>query len=475
MKKIFALILLLFVIAGCNTNKTNDKILTIYALNDFHGKIYSENGGLSRIGNYLINQRNKNEERTIILASGDMFQGTALSNLSEGKLVAEAMNEIGFSSMTIGNHEFDWGIDALKSIGEVANFPFLAANIFEKETGNLVDWAKPYTIVEKENLKIGIIGLIGSTLTDSISPSIVAPYEFGKELPIVKEYAKKLRTELGCDIVILSIHDDTSILNADFANLSGDEQIDAVFNGHSHANYHGEVLGSDGIVMPYVQSASVGEYIGKIEIKLNDQNKMIDGSAENIRVTKELSKENPKINAIIKKYDDLHKDVIHEVLTTSGTKISSTEAQRWAADVLKYYTNADISLINTGGIRKESFPIEKDKEITYSDVWEIMPFDNKVVVADMTVRMLITASNAGVQLSSNAKFSSGYLVMDGQTLDMDETIRVATIDYLFDNEKYDLNKGSNINYTNELFRDYLINYFYELKEKGEKFYAKKLY
>ncbi len=475
MKKIFALILMLLVIAGCNTNKTNDKILTIYALNDFHGKVYSDDGGLSKIGNYIINEKNKNPERTLVLSSGDMYQGSAISNLTEGKLVAEVMNEIGFSSMTIGNHEFDWGIDVLKEIGKTANFELLAANIFEKETGNLVDWVKPYTIVEKENLRIGIIGLIGSTLTDSILPSIVEPFEFGKELPIVKEYAKKLRTELNCDIVLLSVHDDTKVLNQDIANLSGDEQIDAVFNGHSHDNYQGTVLGSDGILMPYIQSGSSGNFIGKIEIKLDENNKMISGSAQNIQVTTNISKENKTLNAVIKKYDDMLKDVIHEEIVTTGKKIGSIDYQRWAADVLKYYTNADVALINTGGIRTDSFPVEKDTVLTYSDLWEMMPFENVVITADMTVSMLVSASTAGVQLSSNATFRNGFLLINDEVLDENDVISVVTIDYLFDNPKYDLNKGSNVVNTNQFFRDYLINYCRELKVKGEKFNANRIY
>ncbi|MFA5543396.1 MAG: bifunctional UDP-sugar hydrolase/5'-nucleotidase [Bacilli bacterium] len=474
MKKILLIILLMFVISGCGAKKESNT-LTIFALNDFHGRIYDDNGGISKIGNYIIEEKNKRPDRTVVVASGDMFQGTAFSNLTEGEIVVDLMNEIGFDAMTIGNHEFDWGIDKLIELKERANFPFLSANIFTKEDSKLVNWADPYTVVEKGGLKIGIIGLIGSKLTDSISPSIVEPYEFQQELPIIKEYAKILRNELDCTIVILSVHDDTTSINQNIADLTGDEQIDAVFNGHTHNNYHGEILGADGIMMPYVQSSSSGKFIGKITLELNENSKVVNGSSYNVRVSSTLSSENVKLNAIIDEYYEEFGPIIDEVIGTSGKRISNVDAQRWAADVLKYYTDADVAIINTGGIRADAFPILDGQAITFGKVWEIMPFDNVVKVADMTVENLATVANAGVQVSSNASLRGGYLTIGEDTLDPNTVIRVATIDYLFDNPKYDLNKGTNVVDNNEILRDYLIDYVREITAKGELFTANRIY
>lgn len=121
-----------------------------------------------------------------------MFQGTAVSSLCHGDVVVDAMNYIGFDAMTIGNHEFDWGIENLRRLtdGDTANneagFPILGANIIYKETGEPVEWARPYAVIERQDIKIGIIGVLGADLTNDILGSIIAEYEFIDPLPVIK-------------------------------------------------------------------------------------------------------------------------------------------------------------------------------------------------------------------------------------------------------------------------------------------------
>jgi 2',3'-cyclic-nucleotide 2'-phosphodiesterase/3'-nucleotidase len=479
-KTLLILLALLIGISGCKKeeptpiNTDIDKI-TIYSLNDFHGNVQDDNGGLSRIGNYIIEQKNKNVNGTVVLAAGDMLQGSAISNMSKGKVVLEAMEEIGFNAMTIGNHEFDWGIETLESLSEKASFPFLAANIYEKATNQLVTWAKPYTIFDKGDVKIGVIGIIGKSLTEDISPSIISSYEFKNELEIVKEYTKKLRNELDVDIVIVSAHNNTKNDNQTYADLTGEYQIDAVINGHTHTDYNGEILGADGIVMPYVQSGSSGKYIGKIEIELDSNNKMKDGSSQNIRVSKALSNENTKLNEIIKKYDDETKVVSGEVIGLAGMDINRTKATNWAADVIKYYSGMQVGIINTGGIRADAFPIGNNAAVTVGKIWEIMPFDNIVKTVEMKAKMVVGVYPAGVQVSSNASISGGKLYIDGVIIDDDTMVTVATIDFLFDNKSYGFINGNNQVNTGTFFRDYLINHVREVCKDGGKWSAETIF
>ena len=471
-KKIIFILFILIIITGCSStkDKVQDKLI-IYALNDFHGDILDESGNISVIGNYLMTERAKDTASTLILASGDMFQGSAISNLSQGKVVLEAMKAIGFQSMTIGNHEFDWGIDVLNSLSEEAPFPFLGANILEKETLSPVSWAKPYTVIQKGKIKVGVIGIIGKGLTEDISPSIIAPYTFGDEFEAVKKYAKVLRTEEDCDIVIVSAHNDTKSINQRFADLSGEYQVDAVFNGHTHQNYYGEVMGEDGITMPYVQSGSYGSYIGKIEIKLDSQYKMKDGYASNIRVSSKMAKESTVINGIVKKYQEELQPIIGEVLGVSGTSINRSQGTAWAADALKSAMDVDVAIINTGGIRAGGFPIASNEDVTVGHIWSIMPFDNIVKTVTMRAGDLGSAISAGVMLSSNASFVGGLLAIEGEVIDQDMMISVATIDFLFDNTSYRFLDGINQVNTQILFRDVLINDIRETCADGSKWYA----
>lgn len=455
--------------------KQDEIEFTFFSLNDFHGTVIDDNGGISVIGNYIINEKNKFPETTIIVSSGDMFQGSAISNMTQGGVVVEAMNEIGFDAMAVGNHEFDWGIDVIKQYNnktsEVkSNFPIICANIYEKATDKPVDWCDPYVIIEKAGIKIGIIGAIGSELESSIATAMVAPYEFKDPLPIVKEYTKKLRTELNCEIVVLAIHDNTLGTNQIFADLTGDYQIDAVFNGHTHSTYAGDTMGSDNTIMPYIQSGSYGSNIGKIVIKYNKVNKkIVEGSSENIKVSKSLSSTNSKLDEIVNKFNEKIKDVSEEVLGIAGTNIDQITCARWAVNVIRDYSGCEIGFINNGGIRNGAFPIRNNENITVGKVWEIMPFDNFVKTCTMTVDLVIEAYYANDVLhSDNVEVKNGELYVNGVKCNGDETFTVAAVDYIFDKTNFPFLKADNQATTGELYRDYLIQAIKDECKNGEK-------
>ncbi|MDY0063776.1 MAG: YmdB family metallophosphoesterase, partial [Bacilli bacterium] len=412
---IVLLILLSYGLAGCEQTIEPDgpETLTIYSINDFHGDVLDEDGNFSVIGNYLMNQKQTNPENTVIISVGDMFQGTAISNMSNGKVVVEMMNEIGFDAMTIGNHEFDWGIEVLSSyrdgVGFDADFPFLSANIAEKATEELVDWAEPYAIVEKGDIKVGIIGLIGQYLTSSISPSIIEPFEFLPEFSIARELAYELRTEHDVDVVILSIHSNTTYDNQAYANLTGDYQIDAVLNGHTHSLYEGELEGTDQIAMPYVQSGSSGSHIGKITLSLDENNVVTQGQAMNLTVQANMAAENAVLSEIMNRYNEEVELIAGEIIGVAGITIERELGTEWAADVIKLATNQDIGLINMGGIRSSGFPIYQNDNITVGDIWEIMPFDNYVKTVKVKAEDIVNVAYSGMQLSLNAYISGGFL------------------------------------------------------------------
>lgn len=448
---------------------------TFFSLNDFHGSVISDNGGMSVIGNYIITEKNKFPEQTVILSTGDMFQGSAISNMTQGGVVVETMNAIGFDAMAIGNHEFDWGIDIIRNYNnktsEVkSNFPIICCNIFEKATNKPVDWCEPYTIIEKAGIKIGIIGAIGSELESSIATSMVAPYEFKDAIPYVKEYTKKLRTELNCELVVLAIHDNTTYMNQVFADLTGDYQIDAVFNGHTHSTYAGETMGSDGTVMPYIQSGSYGSAIGKIVISYNKETKKIEEcSSENITVSKKISSNNPELDKIISKHNENIAHISEEVIGVAGIRIDQGTAARWAVNVIRDYSGCQIGFINNGGIRNGAFPIDKDENVTVGRMWEIMPFDNFVKTCTMTTAQVISAYYSNDVLhSDNVEVINGKLYFDGKECSDTDKFTVAAVDYIFDKENFPFLKAENQATTGELFRDYLIQAVKDQCKDGDK-------
>ena len=136
-------------------------------INDTHGAfVDNQYPGVERLAS-LIKQLG---DEYIKIANGDILQGSYISNILCGYPMIDALNNMNFNAYVIGNHEFDWGLDKIAEYkdgnltnGE-ANFPFLGANIIDKKTNEIVDFLEPYTIIEKKDVRVGIIGLIGSRL-----------------------------------------------------------------------------------------------------------------------------------------------------------------------------------------------------------------------------------------------------------------------------------------------------------------------
>jgi 2',3'-cyclic-nucleotide 2'-phosphodiesterase (5'-nucleotidase family) len=458
---VFIIFILLFVFASCedkpDIGEDMSTTLNIYTVNDFHGAIF-ENGknqelGISKIGQFLKSEKDKDPNNTIILSAGDMFQGTALSSMTRGEVVVDLMNHIGFDAMAIGNHEFDWGVEHIERYvdgdeenGE-ADFPFLGANIFHKPSNDYVDWAKPYTIISKGKLKIGVLGLIGEGLTSSILETISQDFEFTAIMDSIKKYVPIMRNEEGADIVIVVCHDDTRHLNNQIKNLAGDLYVDAIVNGHTHADYVFEE--TRGALPPFVgvQSNSNGKYVGHLMLDVDLQEKRVTDASAGFVGSSKLKNGLANFDDLLKDYQE-YVDLEQEFLGYSASRVDKYAAARWAANVAATFDNADYGLINDGGIRTGVFPINSGESVTFGMAFRIMPFDNLIVTAEIKgsdVKRL--AAISGLRFSSNYDSKS---IIDG------ETYRVSVVDYVFYKYDFVFNKADNITYHEVLFRDLLV-------------------
>ncbi|MCH5172135.1 MAG: 5'-nucleotidase C-terminal domain-containing protein [Erysipelotrichales bacterium] len=457
MKKIFIVIpLLLMSLTGCNQNNIVE--LQILSFNDYHGAISeSENHkGLLNFASTIKEQISKNKNHTVLLSAGDMYQGSAQSNINHGKLLIDVMNELGLEAMTIGNHEFDWGIDVIKSHhdgieenGE-ANFDYLGCNIFESNkiyddlyTITRVDWAKDYKIVERDGIKIGIIGWISNTCMDDISAPIIKDYKFEIPTDYVGKVAKQLRTEQNCDLIIAMGHDENSIVNHSIG-LDEDSNVNLIINGHTHNAYVEENVSYNTI-----QSGSYGEYLGITKIKYDKVNKKVKSMTTENKLIEDVKKPNQIIKKIIDDSLETINPIVEEKIGVSGENISRTLGATWTANAIKSATGADIGVVNWGGIRSGAFPIKNNSDIKVSKLWEIMPFENMVELTTLT----------GVQVKSLEFNDDSFVFSSGLNFNdiVDDTkYRVAACDFIFDKKQYCFMSGEDIMGTNLYVRDALI-------------------
>ena len=448
-----------------SSSSVSSSTLKILTINDFHGAIEpgTYNQGIARIGEFMINERAKSSQDTIIIANGDIFQGTALSYQSRGGLIVDVFNHIGIDAMTIGNHEFDWGVDDIQAFhdgnldnGE-ANFPFLGANIYEEATDSMVDWLDAYQMIDFGEYQVGIIGLMGYGLESSISTSIIAPYDFISPVTIAHDIATDLRANHGVDFIVAAVHGRDDYTNSQLAQFGESARIDAILNGHTHQEYTQNINGSDSRVVPVIQSGANGSHIGELIFDVTTNQLPYYTSKRNITVSSSMT-ENSTIVSMRDAAALQVAPIIYEVLGEAGESVDRYDAGNWAADVIKHaFTGVDVAAVNMGGIRSAGFPINDGQEVTYANIFAIMPFDNYVKTVTLTGSQLIDViSNNTDGLVFDYDLDTSALTINGEAIVSSQTYRFATVDYIFDKTKYPFTTGVNPEFTGILLRELLV-------------------
>lgn len=420
--------------------------LHILEVNDVHGYCLQDENGKNGISNltYLINQiRNEDtKDNTILIANGDMFQGTALSNITFGEAMIEIMNAMKVDVMTVGNHEFDWGLDTIlkyfdgdESNGE-ANFPLLNANIYTSDDKLVtIENGKIYQsyVIEKEGIKVGIIGYIGDVYS-SISYNLAKEYYFNNNIQEdVLNIGGKLK-ENGCDVIVVAIHGGNSSSIEAYSNnrylaelkYNGKYLVDAVINGHTHTKQTGYINRSNGLKMPVVQAGCNAAAIGDIVLKIDLKTKEIKTTLVNLHEVYEADKNYDKsVEEVIQKAKKENENVLSEVYAVAGETIENQyDLIPWVSNVLVQGTGADVAICNTGGLRSNG-QITAGSNVTIENMYMINPFDNylmKVTVNGTYLRQF---------LGSGSIF---YGLKDGLTLNSikaDEEYVVVVIDYVY--------------------------------------------
>ncbi len=388
---------------GAIRSDADYEYIDLYELSDFHGAVNYENDdhtyvGLKKLSTYLENKRAKNKGGTVLLSCGDMFQGSAESNLTRGYMVNYCMQYMGFDAMAIGNHEFDWTDTWLKKNAELkyntSTIPYLGANI--TKNGKMPSFIKKSTIVKRGNYKIGVIGAIGSELEDSILQSVIKGYNFSSYVDIVEEEAARLRNEKACNSVVLLVHDG-------IGNIPVINGIDAFFGGHAHEDTVGAVNGR-----PAAATENYGQSVAHMALKFNKSTKEYVSTECASEPWDQMSdvapslKEDKNIATIMDSYsseldkiknirlgscdDDL---AIDGALANIATKTMHESAVKFVSENKGYKIagkNIICSLTNSkGGIRVD---INKGK-ILYNDVYRSFPFDNEIVLVQVTGQDII--------------------------------------------------------------------------------------
>ncbi len=223
--------------------KGDIKRITILHTNDQHsriepfemdgGKFQGQGGFANRAA--IINKIRSEEKNVLLLDSGDIWQGTPYFNMYQGSLEFKLMSEMKYDASTIGNHDFDLGMEGFAKQLPLANFPFLCANYDFKNTP-LKDKTQPYKIFHVDGIKVGVFGL-GIELKGLVPKALYGETVYEEPIAAANKIAAELRNDHKCDLVICLSHlgykyPNKKVSDIDLA-LNG-SNIDLILGGHTH-------------------------------------------------------------------------------------------------------------------------------------------------------------------------------------------------------------------------------------------------
>lgn len=248
------------------------KELIILQTSDVHSRIEPVNqkgdrnfneGGFVRRATFLDEFR-KEHKNVLLFDCGDISQGTPYYNMFQGEVEVKLMNVMKYDAMTIGNHEFDFDVDNMARLFKMADFPVVCAN-YNLEATELKDIVKPYVILERFGLKIGVFGL-GARPEGLIQANKCEGVLYEDPIRVSNEVATLLKSK-GCDLVICLSH---LGIQKDKELVAKTRNIDVILGGHSHTFMKGpqNYLNLDGKEVPLMHSGKSGVRVGRLDLTL---------------------------------------------------------------------------------------------------------------------------------------------------------------------------------------------------------------
>lgn len=474
------------------TNKTYK--FTVLHTNDVHGHFWNNSNGeyglsaQKTVVDQIRNEVKKKGGSVIILNAGDVNTGVPESDMQNARPDIEGLNEIGYEAMVLGNHEFDSPLQILTMQEKWAKFPLLSANVINKTTNKPL--VKPYVRLNKDGLKVVVVGLTTEDTAKLGNPDVVGKVKFEDPIKTAEKTLKQINKKEKPDVRIALTHMGWYLDGKHGTNAPGDVSMarqlpkgsfDMIIGGHTHDTVCFDEKGQ--FIEKYkptmackpdyqngtwiMQAGEWGKYLGRadfefkngkttlvdyklIPINLKETIKKEDGTREYKLYAKEIQPD-AVLHAKLKKYQDEGDKTLGVIVgKTDGifngkreaVRFEQTNLGRLIAQSQMERVKADIGIMNSGGVRA-SLP---EGDVSYKDILTVQPFGNMISTLDLkgqelvdfltTVALKQTDTGGYPQLAGismvvdrSAKNISDVKVGD-QPLDMNKTYKISIPDYL---------------------------------------------
>lgn len=369
----------------------------IVQTNDIHAHVEENEKdgiiGIDRLSG-VVHQYTEDADASLVLDSGDTYHGQSFATIVKGESIARLMKACGYDATTPGNHDWSYGKDRLKELGEVSDLKMLAGNITDESGDPFFDDTSYIKEVTKDGktLKIGVFGVIDPRMKTKTTPSNVEGLTFSDPVAYAKNEAQELRDE-GCQIVIGLSH------TIDPQGMA--KQVDGVdlwLCGHEHVDINTSVTTPDGSTAYISESGYYLHMVGLIDLDCDldsDGNVTFSYQKETLDYEHALAYEkDPEVTALLDTIKKENAEILDQEIGSSPVeldgvwehlRIGQTNLGNVATDAYLKTTGADVALENAGGIRASVAA----GTITYGDIINISPYGNYIVTKELTGKQLL--------------------------------------------------------------------------------------
>ncbi len=392
MKTCLYLLLLVLLFSFCARERSGE--LTILHTNDMHAQFtpvaatWLEReekpliGGMVALQYYIKTESTPNA--TLVLDAGDIMTGTPLSKIvvdsAKGGGFIKMMNHIGYDAMTLGNHEFDEGVDNLLMLIGLSNFDILSANAVYNDT---LLAPRAFKIYKIAHLRVGVIGL----LMEDLDQVVLGKHMQGVRIADAVSSSQKIvdKIDAKTDLIILLTHIGHK---GDLQIADALDRIDIIIGGHSHTRVL-QAQKRNGVLV--VQAGSKTTNLGKLTVSVAGDTvnryryELIPTWVDSVKAP------DAAMQKLVKKYEQKIQKAYGQVIGTvqeSLVKRSHEESDlgNFITDVLRKQTATDFAVLNSGGIRKSLFA----GPLTKLDVNEVLPFANYLITFECSGSQVLT-------------------------------------------------------------------------------------
>lgn len=435
MKKLLLILLLLFPLV------VSSKTLVIFHTSDTHGFFYPQNkiGGFAALKNVI----NHEKKPFLLLDSGDFANGTAEAKFSRGAKAVQLMNAVGYSAVTIGNHEFDFKDAGITALIQESKFPILAANLREKATGLLPAGVQAARVFNVDGIKVAVIGLANNHPSQPTQK-----YTFIKPLTALSKALQEVEKQNPA-VVIVIVHDSFVDYQHDILPYMGQiakrfpGRVQVVLGGHAHKIVN-EYLEST----LYVESGAHLEAVSKITVNVDDETgKFLSAQAKLISLNVDEVGQDKTVAKLAEELREPGLDNEVAVITKRLSKkpiLPNTldgELDDWLADEGRKITKTEIFIHNTGGTRMDLLP----GSLTRRQLIDLFPFNDVLIsmeVPGYTLKKFIKSglvpwnkyTYSGITVSFDKigpnRVKNLQIKINGKPLEKRQIYRVGTNSYI---------------------------------------------